>query len=127
MDVPDVQGREEHFKRLLRKFTLAKPVESLAPLMARMSPGYSGADIENVVNEAALRYDLNILVGCLNTLLFSLIVVQEVCLYVIFIFLSPHLRSSYLNDLSLPAFLPRFVPNTTEPPRIITPASRKTT
>lgn len=56
MDVPDVQGREEHFKRLLKKFTLAKPVEELAPLMARMSPGYSGADIENVVNEAALRW-----------------------------------------------------------------------
>jgi len=123
MDVPDVQGREEHFKRLLGKFTLAKPVESLAPLMARMSPGYSGADIENVVNEAALRYDSKFLVESLNDLFVSFIVYQDVCLSMVFISLSFHLpSSSSSNDLTLPAFLPRFLPNTAEPPKIIAPA-----
>lgn len=55
IDAPDVQGREEHFRRLLDKIKLEKPVDLLAPLLAKLTPGYVGADIVNVCNEACLR------------------------------------------------------------------------
>lgn len=50
-----MEGREEHFRRLLSKFKLEKDVNVLAPLLARITPGFCGADIVNVCNEAALR------------------------------------------------------------------------
>jgi cell division protease FtsH len=49
---PDVTGREQIFKVHLRKVPMAADVD--VEVLARMTPGMSGADIENLVNEAAL-------------------------------------------------------------------------
>jgi cell division protease FtsH len=50
--LPDVKGREMIFQVHARKTTLADDVEF--SLLARGTPGASGADIENLVNEAIL-------------------------------------------------------------------------
>jgi cell division protease FtsH len=49
---PDVLGREKILKVHLRKVPLAPNVE--ARIIARGTPGFSGADLANLVNEAAL-------------------------------------------------------------------------
>lgn len=50
--LPDVRGRLEIIKVHTRKIPLADKVD--LEILARGSPGFSGADIENLVNEAAL-------------------------------------------------------------------------
>jgi cell division protease FtsH len=50
---PDVKGREAILKVHTRNNPLAEDVE--LKIVARSTPGFSGADIENLVNEAALR------------------------------------------------------------------------
>jgi cell division protease FtsH len=50
--VPDVKGREEILKVHTRKTPLAEGVN--LNILARGTPGFSGADLENLVNEAAL-------------------------------------------------------------------------
>jgi cell division protease FtsH len=50
--VPDVKGREEILKVHSKKTPLAEDVD--VPLLARGTPGFTGADLENLVNEAAL-------------------------------------------------------------------------
>ncbi len=49
---PDVRGREEILRVHTRKIPLADDVE--VGIIARGSPGFSGADLANLVNEAAL-------------------------------------------------------------------------
>ena len=49
---PDVRGREEILRVHTRKKPLAEDVD--LSVLARGTPGFSGADIENMVNEAAL-------------------------------------------------------------------------
>ena len=49
---PDVQGREKILKVHMRKVPLAADVD--ARVLARGTPGFSGADLANLVNEAAL-------------------------------------------------------------------------
>jgi len=49
---PDVKGREEILKVHTRKIPLADDVS--LEVLARASPGFSGADLANLVNEAAL-------------------------------------------------------------------------
>lgn len=49
---PDVRGREEILKVHTRKVPLAKDVD--LAVLARGTPGFVGADLENMVNEAAL-------------------------------------------------------------------------
>ncbi|MDC1382447.1 ATP-dependent zinc metalloprotease FtsH [Candidatus Puniceispirillum sp.] len=49
---PDVVGREKILKVHMRKSPLAEGVE--ARVIARGTPGFSGADLANLVNEAAL-------------------------------------------------------------------------
>lgn len=52
VDIPDVKGREE----ILLIHTKNKPIDETVDLMvlARRTPGFTGADLENLVNEAAL-------------------------------------------------------------------------
>jgi cell division protease FtsH len=49
---PDVNGREKIIKVHMRKVPLAQDVD--ARVIARGTPGFSGADLANLVNEAAL-------------------------------------------------------------------------
>jgi len=50
--IPDVKGREEILKVHSQKTPLAEDVR--LALLARGTPGFTGADLENLVNEAAL-------------------------------------------------------------------------
>jgi cell division protease FtsH len=52
VDSPDVRGREGIFRVHTQDIPLAEDVD--LPVLAKGTPGLSGADIENVVNEAAL-------------------------------------------------------------------------
>ncbi|MDP2811559.1 MAG: ATP-dependent zinc metalloprotease FtsH, partial [Rhodocyclaceae bacterium] len=50
--LPDIRGREQILKVHMRKVPLAQDVD--ASVLARGCPGFAGADIANLVNEAAL-------------------------------------------------------------------------
>ena len=50
--LPDVQGREAILKLYMRKVPLGDDAD--ARVIARGTPGFSGADLANIVNEAAL-------------------------------------------------------------------------
>jgi len=50
--MPDVKGREDIFRVHVRKVPLADDVD--LKVLARSTPGFCGADIANLVNEAAL-------------------------------------------------------------------------
>jgi len=51
--LPDIKGREKIFQVHVRKIPAGEDVK--LDVLARGTPGFSGADIENLVNEAALR------------------------------------------------------------------------
>ena len=58
VNMPDVKGREEILRVHVKNIPLAKDVN--LKVLARSTPGFSGADLENMVNEAALlaaRFD----------------------------------------------------------------------
>ncbi len=50
--LPDIRGREEILKVHMRKVPIAGDIK--ADVIARGTPGFSGADLANLVNEAAL-------------------------------------------------------------------------
>src|ERR1700752_1934327 len=52
VNLPDVKGREEVLRVHSKKVPLADDVN--LPVLARGTPGFSGADLANMVNEAAL-------------------------------------------------------------------------
>ncbi len=52
VDRPDIRGREEILKVHSKKVPLAEDVN--LPVLARGTPGFTGADLANMVNEAAL-------------------------------------------------------------------------
>ncbi len=57
IDRPDIGGRKQIFKVHLGPLTINKelPMDQIAEKLALLTPGFSGADIANVCNEAALR------------------------------------------------------------------------
>lgn len=54
VDLPDLRGRKEVFMIHLRGIKLEGEAEDMAGRMAGLTPGFSGADIANVCNEAAI-------------------------------------------------------------------------
>lgn len=55
IDNPELQGRKEIFDVHLQKITLVENIDKdLSGRLAALTPGFSGADIANVCNEAAL-------------------------------------------------------------------------
>jgi len=52
IDAPDIKGREEILRVHTRKIKLASNVD--LNVLAKQTPGFSGADLENLCNEAAL-------------------------------------------------------------------------
>ncbi len=51
--LPDIRGREEIIKVHIRKISARRDVD--AKIIARGTPGFAGADLANLVNEAALH------------------------------------------------------------------------
>jgi len=54
VDKPDLVGRKEIFHVHLRGLTLDKDPEEFAGRLAGLTPGFAGADIANICNEAAI-------------------------------------------------------------------------
>ena len=54
VDKPDIRGRKAIAKIYLAKIQVDGDVDDLAQKLAEMTPGYTGADICNIVNEAAI-------------------------------------------------------------------------
>jgi cell division protease FtsH len=52
VDMPDIKGREGILRVHMKKTPLSKDVDPV--ILAKGTPGFSGADLENLVNEAAL-------------------------------------------------------------------------
>ncbi|KPA14625.1 cell division protein FtsH [Candidatus Magnetomorum sp. HK-1] len=52
VSLPDIRGREKILKVHMKRTPLSKNVDS--NVLAKGTPGFSGADLENLVNEAAL-------------------------------------------------------------------------
>jgi cell division protease FtsH len=52
VNMPDVKGREDILKVHIKSIPLDKEVD--LSVLARSTPGFSGADLANLVNEAAL-------------------------------------------------------------------------
>ena len=54
VDLPDLQGRKEVFLVHLQGIELDGPPDEFAGRLAGLTPGFSGADIANICNEAAI-------------------------------------------------------------------------
>ncbi|KAK9855184.1 hypothetical protein WJX84_003749 [Apatococcus fuscideae] len=54
LDRPDIHGREQIFRLHLSKMRLEKPLEHFSERLAALTPGFAGAEIANICNEAAL-------------------------------------------------------------------------
>ncbi|KAI8916189.1 peptidase family M41-domain-containing protein [Gorgonomyces haynaldii] len=55
IDAPDIKGRVDIYKVHLKPIKTNEDIESLTKRLAALTPGFSGADIANVCNEAALQ------------------------------------------------------------------------
>lgn len=54
VDTPDISGRDQIFRVHLAHLKLTLPLDEYSERLAALTPGFSGADIANVCNEAAL-------------------------------------------------------------------------
>ncbi|KAG7364455.1 ATP-dependent metalloprotease FtsH [Nitzschia inconspicua] len=54
VDRPDLKGRKEIFEVHLKGIKLQDPIEDVAGRLAGLTPGFAGADIANICNEAAI-------------------------------------------------------------------------
>ncbi|KAL1131091.1 hypothetical protein AAG570_012328 [Ranatra chinensis] len=55
IDLPNLSERTEIFEHHLKTITLENPANTFSKRLAFLTPGFSGADIANVCNEAALH------------------------------------------------------------------------
>lgn len=55
VDKPDIQGRKAIFEVYLKKLTLDGEVDQYSGRLAALTPGFVGADIANICNEAAIQ------------------------------------------------------------------------
>ena len=55
VDKPDIKGRREIFEVYLRDLPLDGDMTSFASRLAALTPGFAGADISNICNEAAIQ------------------------------------------------------------------------
>ncbi|XP_062845399.1 paraplegin [Trichomycterus rosablanca] len=55
IDLPTLQERKEIFEQHLKILKLSQPAEFYSLRLAELTPGFSGADIANICNEAALH------------------------------------------------------------------------
>ena len=54
VDKPDIKGRKEIFDVYLKGLTLDGPSDQFSGRLAALTPGFVGADIANICNEAAI-------------------------------------------------------------------------
>jgi AFG3 family protein len=54
VDLPDIKGRRQIFEVYLKNLNLVGDAEDFSGRLAGLTPGFSGADIENLCNEAAI-------------------------------------------------------------------------
>lgn len=78
---PDLKGREELFEYYLGKVKVSSDVS--AQMLARNTTGFTGADIENMINQAALRAAMD---GCSYVSMAQMEVCFRVMLYRMLIF-----------------------------------------
>mmetsp|Transcript_13616 Transcript_13616/g.14154 ORF Transcript_13616/g.14154 Transcript_13616/m.14154 type:complete len:629 (-) Transcript_13616:105-1991(-) len=55
VELPDIKGRKSIFDVHLKNIKLNGTVEEYSPRLAALTPGFSGADIANICNEAAIH------------------------------------------------------------------------
>ncbi len=55
VELPDIKGRKSIFDVHLKNIKLNVPIEDISPRLAALTPGFSGADIANICNEAAIH------------------------------------------------------------------------
>uniref|UniRef100_A0A4W3J229 SPG7 matrix AAA peptidase subunit, paraplegin n=1 Tax=Callorhinchus milii TaxID=7868 RepID=A0A4W3J229_CALMI len=55
IDFPTLQERKEIFEQHLKSLKLTRPASFYSQRLAELAPGFSGADIANICNEAALH------------------------------------------------------------------------
>ncbi|XP_037545763.1 paraplegin isoform X2 [Nematolebias whitei] len=55
IDLPTLQERKEIFEQHLKALKLTQPANFYSQRLAELTPGFSGADIANICNEAALH------------------------------------------------------------------------
>jgi AFG3 family protein len=55
VELPDIKGRKAIFDVHLKNLKLKGPIEEYSPRLAALTPGFSGADIANICNEAAIH------------------------------------------------------------------------
>ncbi|XP_067854131.1 mitochondrial inner membrane m-AAA protease component paraplegin isoform X3 [Heptranchias perlo] len=55
IDFPTLQERKEIFEQHLKSLKLTRPANFYSQRLAELAPGFSGADIANICNEAALH------------------------------------------------------------------------
>ncbi|XP_060694026.1 paraplegin isoform X1 [Hemiscyllium ocellatum] len=55
IDFPTLQERKEIFEQHLKNLKLTRPASFYSQRLAELAPGFSGADIANICNEAALH------------------------------------------------------------------------
>jgi len=52
--LPDIKGRADIFKVHLKPLAVSGNIEKFAERLAALTPGFAGADIANICNEAAI-------------------------------------------------------------------------